>query len=368
MPKYIDYTGRKIGRVKVLESVQRGTQSRWKCLCDCGKEFICLAQSFKRGDTFECHPCRYERRRGIDLTGRQFGRWTVIERQLDKNNKTTWFVKCDCGNTGYVSTYALGRRGKSMSCGCLGRKEKSKRANATLYPPQHLTSVTRVYAIRARILQACYNEKNVAYKNYGEKGITVCELWRNGAKDFYEWCMANGWEQDYIVHLQHGTTEFSPENCIILTPEESTRLQLAKKITIQGKELTVFEWSELSGIAHHTILDRLTKGYSPEEAVFCKRHKYSGCKKNWPDEKIKALYESGLSLADVGRQLGYTYNSISKRLRLMGVEIESSCARRKFPNRNCTVCNKEFESKASKQKYCKECKKLIRTKEYKNRI
>src|SRR5260221_290731 len=99
MPAAIDYTGRKIGRVKILSLVERGRgSSRWNCLCDCGKEFICWAITLKRGDKFECNPCRNERRRGIDLTGRTFGRWTVIGREINENNKTVWHCKCDCGN------------------------------------------------------------------------------------------------------------------------------------------------------------------------------------------------------------------------------------------------------------------------------
>lgn len=357
MPAYIDYTGKKIGRVKILESVQRSS-SRWKCLCDCGKEFICLSRSFKRGDTFECKECRFERKRGIDLTGRKCGRWNVIERRLDKNNKTVWFCRCDCGNTGLVSSYCLGRRGKSMSCGCLGRKEKSIRANTTLYPPSHLTSETNIYAIRARILQGCYNENNVAYKNYGEKGITVCELWRNSAKDFYDWCMKNGWKKDYVVHLNNGEKVFSPETCRILSPKESQREMLSKKITIHGKTLNVFEWSELSGTRHLTILDRLSKGYSEEDAVFCKSHANSGKRSDWPDEKIKELYQSGLSLADVARALHLRYTSVSKRLTFMGVEIDLSCKRRKYPDRNCIFCNKIFKVTNSNARKCETCRKI----------
>lgn len=358
MPAYIDYKGKKIGRVKIIQSVERGINSRWKCLCDCGNEFICLRQSFKRGDTFECNECRFERVRGIDLSGRKFGRWTVIERAIDKRGKTTWSVLCDCGNTGLVSTNVLGKRGKSMSCGCLGRKEKSIRANTTLYPPKHLTSETLIYMIRSRILQGCYNEKNVGYKKYGEKGIIVCDLWRNSAKDFYEWCKENGWKENYIVHLNRGKTIFSPENCCILSPSESQREQLSKLITIGERSLNVFEWSKISGIPRLTILNRLIKGYSNEEAVFGKRNKNSGKRSNWPDEEIKKLYESGLSLSDVGKKLKIRYESVSNRLKIMGIEVENSCKRRKYPNRECLICKEEFKVMNGNARKCEKCRKI----------
>lgn len=355
MPKFIDYTNKQIGRVKVLENVERGMNSRWICLCDCGETFICLKQSFKRGETFECEKCRMERKRGIDLTDRKFGRWNVIERQKDKNNKTVWLVKCDCGKFGLVATNVLGKRGKSLSCGCLGRKEKSIRANTTLYPPKHLTSKTNLYAIRARILQYCYNEKNVQYKNYGAKGIIVCDLWRNGAKDFYQWCIENGWKNNYVVHLKRDANIFSPENCCILTPEEHQRELLSKRITIGDKTLNVYEWSEVTGIPHFTILDRLIKGYSEEEAVFSKRYKNSGKRRDWPDQEIKRLYESGMSLADVGRELGIRYTGISIRLKKMNVKVDNSSKRRKYKSKICVICNQRYQPTSSKQKKCLKC-------------
>ena len=149
MPTFIDFTGKKIGRVFIIQNIERGFQSRWLCRCDCGTEFKSLKSSFKRGETFECKMCRLERKRGVDLTGRKFGRWTVISRGLDKRNKTIWNVKCDCGNFGQVAGNNLGKKNKSMSCGCLGRKQKSKYANDTLYPPAHGKSTTHLYQNRA---------------------------------------------------------------------------------------------------------------------------------------------------------------------------------------------------------------------------
>lgn len=67
----------------------------------------------------------------IDLTGKRFGRLTVIERYgtyispADESKAVTWLCKCDCG----TKTVVLGnnlKSGRSQSCGCL-RREKLKR-------------------------------------------------------------------------------------------------------------------------------------------------------------------------------------------------------------------------------------------------
>ncbi len=355
MPSFIDFSGKKIGRVSILENVERGKNSRWKCLCDCGKEFICLHRSFKRGDTFECKECREERKRGIDLSGRKYGRWTVLNRELDKNKKTTWVVKCDCGTLGKVPTYSLGRQGKSMSCGCLGRKEKSIYVNETLYPPIHHTSITRIYAIRVRIIHSCYKPSHPTYKNFGEKGYTVCDLWRNGAADFFNWCIENHWAPNHVVAIKDGEKIFNPENCYILEEGEYIRQRMIKKIICNGVEKSTIEWAKETGLSHKTLNWRLRNGYSVEEAVFSKSHKFSGVRK-FPDEEIKKLYESGLSFADIGRKLNFSYSTISKRLKVMNVSIDSKM-RRKYTLKICVMCHRQYEPVCSKQMICKECKK-----------
>ena len=61
----------------------------------------------------------------IDLTGQIFGRLTVIEPAQNKNNKTYWLCKCECGNTKIVSTSSL-RSNRCQSCGCLHKEITAK--------------------------------------------------------------------------------------------------------------------------------------------------------------------------------------------------------------------------------------------------
>ncbi len=354
MPKLIDWTGKKIGRVTVVSLVIRGNGgSKWNCKCQCGHEFICWAVSFKRGKKFECKECWYERRRGIDLTGRKYGRWTVLNRKVVEG-QTKWVTKCDCGNIGLVQTSHLGKKGKSMSCGCLGRKEKSKWVNETLYPPIHRTSYTRIYATRVRIVHSCYKPTHATYKNFGEKGYTVCELWRNGAEDFFYWCMENNWNPGHVVGIKEGEKHFCPENCYVMEEGEHIRQRLIKKITLNGITKSTIEWAKETGLNAITLNQRLRKGYSPEEAIFAKSHQFSGTKQ-WDDEEIKKLYESGLSISDIARKLESTFNSIKKRLVLLKIPM---CwkGRRKYKDKNCMCCDKIFSPRSSKHYICDLCK------------
>lgn len=361
MPKFIDYSGKKIGRVSILSlewKVVGGTG--WSCKCDCGYEFTCWSANFKRGDKFECVKCIAERRRGVDLTGRKFGRWTVLSRIIKDDGKTAYNVKCDCGNIGQVAPYSLGRKGRSMSCGCLGRKQRSKYVNETLYPPSHKISLSRLYAIRVRIVHSCYKKEHPTYSRYGGRGFTVCELWRNGAKDFYNWALSNGWSARKVVHIHEGEKEFNPENCYVISREDFQKRFLGKKLEYKGQIKTCEDWAKEVGFNRKTLLDRINKGYTPEEVLFCKRNEKSGKRREWPDKEMKELYENGMSLSDIGRELDIGYSSVSKRLNLMGISTKDWKGRRVYKKKNCVSCQKEFQPINSTAAKCDECRKTTR--------
>ena len=143
----------------------------------------------------------------VDLTGQRFGRLVVIERAgHDKRNQITWRCKCDCGN----ETIASGRNlkiGDKKSCGCLHNElARSKRGI-----PHHKLTET-LNAMKAR----CNNPKHVAYKNYGAKGITVCEEWSNGKEGhdrFVRGALENGYKEGLTIDRKDNTKGYSPENC-----------------------------------------------------------------------------------------------------------------------------------------------------------
>lgn len=143
MSKLKDLTGQKFGRLTVIERLpnyrqENGrTRTRWRCLCDCGREYIGDGSHILHGDVISCGCVHNERAKswgstGIpartsaqkrmknqDLTGKRFGRLLVVERDgFDKNRKAMWICQCDCGSTCSVRANHL-RRGLINSCGCL---------------------------------------------------------------------------------------------------------------------------------------------------------------------------------------------------------------------------------------------------------
>lgn len=122
----------------------------------------------------------------IDLTGQKFGRWTVLRFCGLKRRESQWECKCECGNVHVVGRGNL-VSGRSQSCGCL----REERLSAAI--SKHNMSEDPLFFAWHTMKARCYSAKNHSFKNYGARGIGVCEKWKNSFKDFY----------DYVSKLPH---------------------------------------------------------------------------------------------------------------------------------------------------------------------
>ena len=148
-----------------------------------------------------------------DLTGQRFGRLVVVGRadKITLNREAVWNCQCDCGATVIVRGASL-RKGDTKSCGCM-RDEIESRIHST-----HRKTKTRLYNVWTHIIQRCYNQKHTAYKNYGGRGITVCDEWRNDFMKFHDWAMENGYDETApqgkcTIDRIDNDKGYSPDNC-----------------------------------------------------------------------------------------------------------------------------------------------------------
>lgn len=128
-----------------------------------------------------------------DLTGQKFGRLTVIKRAQSQvlkngNKQTMWLCKCECGKEIIARASRL-KEGRIKSCGCF-----KKQHCATIFTT-HGKSNTRLFKVWCNMRARCYNKNNTNYKNWGARGITVCNEWKNDFMKFYDWAMANGYDE-----------------------------------------------------------------------------------------------------------------------------------------------------------------------------
>lgn len=123
-----DLTGMRFGRWTIIKKFGKKDKNKsiyWLCRCDCGKEKEVLSFSLFNGDSTSCG-C-YQRsisseKNLNDLTGKKFGRWTVLYRvENDKSGASRWMCQCDCGKEIEVRGTNL-RDGTTESCGCLQKK------------------------------------------------------------------------------------------------------------------------------------------------------------------------------------------------------------------------------------------------------
>lgn len=117
MPAFIDLTGRRFGRLVVIERTGR----RWSCRCDCGNTKTLPGDRLRSGETRSCGCLRREvsSARAIDLVGLRTGKLVVIERDKSKAaGEAWWLCRCDCGQTASVRAHSLTGRRTQRSCGC----------------------------------------------------------------------------------------------------------------------------------------------------------------------------------------------------------------------------------------------------------
>ena len=116
-------------------------------------------------------------------TGKRYGRWRVLRFAAIRKSRAYWWCLCDCGNERAVEGKSL-RQGISQSCGCLQR-EATARANRK-YKRTHGMRGTGTYESWSMMKQRCGNPKDIGYKNYGGRGIMVCNRWLHSFENFFE--------------------------------------------------------------------------------------------------------------------------------------------------------------------------------------
>ena len=119
-------------------------------------------------------------------------------------------ARCDCGTTRSVRVDNL-RKGLSKSCGCL-RRERASQVNTT-----HGMTDSRLYNIWCGMIQRCTNPHQPGFRNYGGRGIWLCDEWRGSFEAFQEWAVGAGYSDELTIDRIDGRRGYCPENCRFTT-------------------------------------------------------------------------------------------------------------------------------------------------------
>lgn len=217
----------------------------------------------------------------MDISGQRFGRLTALAftgRRTKPGHNAIWLFKCDCGN--YVERVRpCEKYSKTPSCGCFVR-ERAANLNKT-----HGGRNERLYLVWMDMRRRCYDKKDLNYSNYGGRGITVCEEWKDYAK-FREWAIATGYDKEAkrqacTIDRIDRNGDYTPENCRwadSVTQNNNKKNNIV--IEYNGKKQTLPEWSRELGFKYSLVLNRLTSGWDFERAItqkprVCKKRDYS---------------------------------------------------------------------------------------------
>jgi len=196
-----------------------------------------------------------------DLTGMVFGRLTVINR----SNKTTgspyfWNCLCNCGNYNEVRSDRL-INGQTTSCGCFRSESSSERVS--ILNTTHGLSNDDLYRTWQGMMSRCYNQNNEKYKDYGGRGITVCERWHD-VRNFIEDIISK--PENVTIDRKNVNGNYEPNNVQWASDKEQQNNKRNNvMVFFEGQKMTVTQAAEKSGIPRTTIFNRINSGKSDEE-------------------------------------------------------------------------------------------------------
>ena len=296
-----DLTGMVFGRLTVLKRVANNNrnQARWLCECSCDKHTHVILEGSRltSGNTSSCGCLQREltsKRSSKDLTGITFGRLTVLRRVENSppmpsvpNGVIQYECQCSCPD----KTKLIVRSGNlsnhhTLSCGCLQREATSD-AKTVWRTPTEQQIAHRFKGIKQR----CYDPRCSTFKEYGGRGIVVCDEWLDDKRKFVEWSLANGFspelEIDRINEPPYDKNQdgpYAPWNCRWVTKTVNANNKRSNVyVDIDGVRHTIADWARLCG----------------QDYTFMK-HKYDRAGYDiFKDIVLYNLHQKGLSVKDV---------------------------------------------------------------------
>jgi len=239
-----------IGRSKVKFPYSRSRV--WDCRCKrCGriKPFTTEALLRKRNKACGCAAKH-------DLIGKRFGNLTVIDRVPGLAGKDViWKCLCDCTNICYRRTGNLLTQLKNPhSCGLCRRKYKTQ--DEVILGGRYKS-----------ILSRCYDPKNMYYKNYGGRGIYVCDEWRNDEFAFIKWSLEHGFRPDLSIDRIDNDGPYSPDNCRYVDKYvQDNNKRSNHYVTVGPERMSLVEWSRELGLDRTQMYSFAAK-YTDERLV-----------------------------------------------------------------------------------------------------
>ena len=180
---------------------------------------------------------------------------TVSVASKMKNGAIKWLCNCDCGQQREVLASNL-VRGHTTSCGC----------RMTALATKHGLSRTPEYRAWINMKTRCNDPNTSEWHRYGGRGITICERWAEFNNFLAD--MGPRPRPGYSVDRVNFDGNYEPSNCRWADSKTQCRnMSVNRIVEINGKEMTLAEAVEITGVKYNTILYRLKRGWPVERAL-----------------------------------------------------------------------------------------------------
>lgn len=127
---------------------------------------------------------------------------------------------------------------------------------------------TRLYGIWLQMKTRCYNANCDRFDDYGGRGITVCDEWKNDFQSFYDWSMSHGYDDSLSIDRINNDGNYAPGNCRWATRIiQSRNTRRSHLITFNGETHTLVEWCEIKGLSRSCLDNRIRYGWDVERAL-----------------------------------------------------------------------------------------------------
>lgn len=193
----------------------------------------------------------------INLVGKTFGRLNVISISHREGTKIYWNCLCACGNVVCVRSQSL-HQGRTQSCGCLHLDIVTKHGNTGI----------KEHKIWMSIKNRCLNPKDKSFKDYGGRGITVCDRWINSYNNFFE-DMGACPSVNHSIDRIKNNEGYGPDNCKWSTRTEQANNRRSN-VTIyrNGETKTLTQWCRELNKSYARVWQRINiQNWSVDRAL-----------------------------------------------------------------------------------------------------
>lgn len=187
-----------------------------------------------------------------DISGKKFGMVTVLDKYVIKGRRVYWYCKCDCGRI-FLRRSDIIQRSDVKSCGCY-QNHNNKTIGIKHGDGARKSENHRLYSCWQSMKNRCYNTKHRQYKDWGGRGITVCDEWKDNYIVFKEWALKNGYQDNLTLDRKNVNECYSPVNCRWITKiEQNKNTRKCRHINYNGRSYTPPELGKLFNISANKV-------------------------------------------------------------------------------------------------------------------